>query len=96
LTPTPALPHTELLRQHGSAQQGPRLAADATTRIPRVLHIFYDGGVQRMAADNMAPRSHFKKEWWASCKVRTGCAALGWLLHDAHQAAGSTLLACAC
>lgn len=37
--------------------------------IPQIIHQNYLAGPQQLLADAMQPLSHFRKEWWLSCKV---------------------------
>jgi len=48
----------------------------ATAEIPKIIHQNYMSGPQQLLADALKPLSHFRKEWWMSCKVR-GCALVG-------------------
>jgi hypothetical protein len=45
--------------------------------IPRIIHQNFLGGKSELDAAALQPKSHFRKEWWASCQVGTvlpGCA----------------------
>lgn len=58
----------------------------AEVNIPRLLHQNFLGGRAQLEAAALQPMSHFRKEWWRSCRVGTlegagwgeGCSPDGW------------------
>jgi hypothetical protein len=81
-----ASPQSIVQQQAGIAQQPAHLqqqqqqAPAGHQSIPRILHQNYLAGPQQLLADAMQPLSHFRKEWWLSCKVKTN--TLFWLLQE--------------
>jgi hypothetical protein len=62
---------------HNASSQPARSAAAAPTggvrvgngSIPRIIHQNFLGGQQQLLVEALKPLSHFRKEWWQSCKV---------------------------
>lgn len=52
-----------------SRQQQQRQQYNASRQIPRILHVNYMSGPEQLLKDALKPLSHFRKEWWLSCKA---------------------------
>jgi mannosyltransferase OCH1-like enzyme len=50
-------------------QQQQQQRYDASGQIPKILHVNYMSGPEQLLRDALKPLSHFRKEWWLSCKA---------------------------
>jgi hypothetical protein len=64
-------------QQQQVVQQHQQHAPAGRQSIPRIIHQNYLAGAQQLLVDAMQPLSHFRKEWWLSCKVNEAISIIG-------------------